>query len=237
MSESSVQFTNAGLAELISAKNKGFKAAITEIGAGDKSYKPSASQTALVNEKQREPIAEYEELSSTSLRMGTIFNGEDEYEVREIGFYLDSGTLLAVYSVPNTLLTYKSARSSWIQKFTLDISLLPTDSVTVVIGTENINLMMTEELAIMATTQIDNMTRHLGLKDVVTSLQNTIELQQVHIGTLEQAGQTLQRTQSAMIRQRQEQDGEIQTSLAKMATAQVSTMYRQVKHITSANNK
>ena len=91
------------------------------------------------------------------------------------------------------------------------------------------------QLAIVAnaTAQIDNMTRHLGLKEVVTSLQNTIELQQVHIGTLEQAGQTLQRTQSAMIKQRQEQDGEIQTSLAKMATAQVSTMYRQVKHITS----
>jgi len=81
-----------------------------------------------------------------------------------------------------------------------------------------------------ATAQIDNMTRHLGLKDVVTSLQNTIELQQVHIGTLEQVGQ---RTQSAMIRQRQEQGDEMQTSLAKMATAQISTMYRQAKHITS----
>ncbi|SGZ14903.1 phage tail-collar fiber domain-containing protein [Moritella viscosa] len=91
------------------------------------------------------------------------------------------------------------------------------------------------QLAIVAnaTAQIDNMTRHLGLKDVVTSLRNTIELQQVHIGTLEQAGQILQHTQSAMIKQRQEQDGEIQTSLAKMATAQVSTMYRQAKHITS----
>ena len=85
-----------------------------------------------------------------------------------------------------------------------------------------------------ATAQIDNMTRHLGLKDVVTSLQNTIEQQQVHIGTLEQEGQALQQTQSAMIKQRQEQDGEVKISLAKMATAQVSTMYRQVKHITSA---
>ena len=78
------------------------------------------------------------------------------------------------------------------------------------------------------------MTRHLGLKDVISSLRKTIEQQQVHIGTLEQEGQTLQHTQSTMIKQRQEQDGEIQNSLAKMATAQVSTMYRQVKHITSA---
>jgi len=95
------------------------------------------------------------------------------------------------------------------------------------------------QLAIVAnaTAQIDNMTRHLGLKDVVTSLQNTIELQQVHIGTLEQEGQTLQHTQSAMIKQRQQKDGEMQSSLTKMATAQVSNMHRHVKHITSINNE
>jgi len=163
MSEPRVQFTNAGLAELISAKNTGIKAAITHIAAGDKSYTPLATQTALVREKQRVAIVDYEELSPTQLRMGAKFTGSLEYEVREIGFYLESGTLLAVYSVPNTLLTYKSANSSWIQRFTLDISPLPTDSVTVVVGTENINLMMTEELATMATAQIDNMTRHVEL--------------------------------------------------------------------------
>jgi hypothetical protein len=163
MSEPRVQFTNAGLAELISTKNIGIKAAITHIAAGDKSYTPLVTQTALVNEKQRVAIVDYEEMSQTSLRMGAKFTGNLEYEVREIGFYLESGTLLAVYSVPNTLLTYKSASSSWIQKFTLDISPLPTDSITVVVGTENINLMMTEELAIMATAQMDNMTRHVEL--------------------------------------------------------------------------
>lgn len=150
MSEPRVQFTNAGLAELISAKNAGIKGAIKYIAAGDRSYTPQTGQTALQRERQRVEIVDYEEISLTQLRMGAKFTGPLEYEVREIGFYLESGTLLAVYSVPNTLLTYKSANSSWIQKFTLDISPLPTGSVTVVVGTENLNLMMTEEIAAAA---------------------------------------------------------------------------------------
>jgi len=144
-----VQYTDAGLAELVSAKNLGIHGAITHMAAGDKSYTPQASQETLVNEKQRVEIEDSEDLSSTQIRMGARFSGELEYEVREIGFFLESGTLLAIYSVPNKLLTYKSANSDWVQKFTLDISMLPTDSVTIQVGTENINLMLSEELASM----------------------------------------------------------------------------------------
>lgn len=175
MSEPRVQFTNIGLAELLSAKNTGIKAEITHIAAGDKSYKPEVSQVALRAERQRETIVDFEELSPTQLRMAAKFAGELEYEVREIGFYLATGTLLAVYSAPNTLLTYKSKNSSWIQKFTLDISPLPTDSVTVVVGTENLNLMLAEEMASMATAQIDNMTRHIGLLFRFNALEESLK--------------------------------------------------------------
>lgn len=141
-----VQYTNAGLAELISARNQGLKGAIKYIAAGDRSYTPAADQKALKNELQREEIQDWEELSLTQLRMGAVFKGNKEYEVREVGFFLESGTLLAVYSAPNTLLTYKSANASWLQKFTLDVSPLPSNSVTVVVGTENANLLMAEEM-------------------------------------------------------------------------------------------
>ena len=171
MSEPVVQYTNAGLAELISAKKSGIQGAITHIAAGDRSYTPSPNQTQLSNERQRVAIVDYEDVTATQIRMGSKFTGDLEYEVREIGFYLETGTLLAVYSVPNTLLTYKSASSSWIQKFTLDISPLPTGSVTVVVGTENINLMLAEELTIMATAQVGNMARHLDLLFRVSELE------------------------------------------------------------------
>ncbi|MEL6113767.1 phage tail protein [Photobacterium sp. SP02] len=158
-----VQYTNAGLAELISARNQGIKGAIKWIAAGDKSYQPSAEQTRLQNEKQRELISDWEELSQTQLRMAAVFKGNLEYEVREVGFFLESGTLLAVYSAPATLLTYKSANASWIQKFTLDISPLPTQSITVVVGTENINLMMVEELATSTAAFIQSQTTQIHI--------------------------------------------------------------------------
>lgn len=166
-----VQYTSAGLAELVNAKNQGLKGAIKWIAAGSRSYVPSAEQTALLREEQRELIADYEDLSQTQLRMGTVFKGELEYEVREVGFFLESGTLLAVYSQPNTLLAYKSASTSWVQKFTLDISPLPTDSVTIIAGADNINLLLAEELAGLAAATIANMNRHLALYDRVTALE------------------------------------------------------------------
>lgn len=171
MSNPIVQYTSAGLAELVSAKNHGLKGAIKWCAAGSNSYTPSASQTKLQNEKQREEIGDWEQLSPTQLRMGIAFKGDLEYEVREIGFFLESGTLLAVYSVPNTLLAYKSSHASWLQKFTLDISPLPSNSIVVDVGTENINLMMTDELATMAAAQIDNMARHLDLLFRVNALE------------------------------------------------------------------
>ncbi|AUI88162.1 phage tail protein [Vibrio azureus] len=141
-----VQYTDAGLAELISAQHQGLKAAIKTIAVGDRSYTPTTDQQALHNERQREVIVDWEELSPTQLRMSAVFKGNQEYEVREVGFFLASGTLLALYSAPNTLLTYKSANSSWLQKFTLDVSPLPSDSITVEVGTENLNLLMFEEV-------------------------------------------------------------------------------------------
>lgn len=149
-----VQYTDAGLAELISARNQGIKGVIKYIAVGDRSYTPTSNQRALKHELQRELISDWEELSPTQLRMGAVFKGDKEYEVREVGFFLESGTLLAVYSAPNTLLTYKSKNSSWLQKFTLDVSPLPSSSVTIEVGTENINLLMSEEVLTAAIASI-----------------------------------------------------------------------------------
>lgn len=164
-----VQFTDAGLAELVSAKNQGIQGRINKIAAGSRSYTPLPNQQALLQKEQEVEILDFEELSPTQLRMGTVFAGTKEYEVREIGFYLESGTLLAVYSIPNEMLTYKSANSSWVQKFTLDISPLPSGSVTVVVGTENINLMMTEELGKLALAQCNANFRYVKQRLMLAS--------------------------------------------------------------------
>jgi len=61
------------------------------------------------------------------------------------------------------LLTYKAAAARVLQKFTLDISPLPADSVTIVVGSENLNVLLAEEIAIMAAASVGNMSRHVDL--------------------------------------------------------------------------
>ncbi|MCE6979663.1 hypothetical protein EI534_20240 [Pseudomonas frederiksbergensis] len=166
-----VRFTSAGLDEVLQAKNQGLKGEITHIGAGTARYDPNGSQTALRDERQRVAIVDYNDLGSGQLRMAALFSGPDEYEIGEFGFYLASGTLLAVYSVAGKLLTYKAGAARVLQKFTLDISPLPTDSVTVVVGSENLNILLSEEIAALATADIDNMARHVQLMLRVMSLE------------------------------------------------------------------
>ena len=158
-----VRFTSKGLDEVLQAKNQGLKGEITHIGAGTARYNPDGSEVALSDERQRVAIVDYEDLGERQLRMAALFDGDGEYEIGEFGFYLASGTLLAVYSVAGKLLTYKAAAARVLQKFTLDVSPLPADSVTVVVGSENFNILIAEELASVATANIDNMARHLGV--------------------------------------------------------------------------
>jgi hypothetical protein len=106
---------------------------------------------------------DYEDLGQRQLRMAALFDGDGEYEIGEFGFYLASGTLLAVYSVAGQLLTYKAAAARVLQKFTLDISPLPADSVTVIVGSENLNILMVDELASLSAASIDNMARGVGV--------------------------------------------------------------------------
>ncbi|MDQ3596162.1 MAG: phage tail protein, partial [Pseudomonadota bacterium] len=101
-----VRFTSKGLDEVLQAKNQGLKGEITHIGAGTGRYNPDGTEVALRDERQRVAIVDYEDLGDRQLRMAALFDGEAEYEIGEFGFYLASGTLLAVYSVEGKLLTY-----------------------------------------------------------------------------------------------------------------------------------
>ncbi|MGK9415222.1 hypothetical protein ACSSUR_03550 [Pseudomonas cedrina] len=158
-----VRFTSKGLDEVLQAKNQGLKGEITHIGAGTGRYNPDGSEVALRDERQRVAIVDYEDLGERQLRMAALFDGDGEYEIGEFGFYLASGTLLAVYSVAGKLLTYKAAAARVLQRFTLDVSPLPADSVTIVVGSDSLNLLLVEVLAAIAAANVNNMSRHVGL--------------------------------------------------------------------------
>lgn len=166
-----IRFTSAGLAELVQAKNQGLKGEITHVAAGSARYDPTGAETALKAEKQRVAVSDYEDLGAGSLRIAGLFGGPLEYEVGEFGFFLSTGTLLGVYSQAGVLQTYKAATARILQRFTLNISALPTDSVTVVVGSENLNVLVAAELAELATASVDNMARNLGLLFRVLDLE------------------------------------------------------------------
>ncbi|MFM9785860.1 hypothetical protein, partial [Streptomyces scabiei] len=68
-----------------------------------------------------------------------------EYAIREIGVFLSTGTLLGVYSQSGKTIGYRTPSVKVMQWFTLNITALPSDSVTVVVGTENLNLILDAE--------------------------------------------------------------------------------------------
>ena len=174
MSYTPVTWTQAGLDAAINADGQNLKLEITHISAGSESYEPSVLQTALRDEKQRVPIADGDKLSRTQIQLAAIFDGDLQYEVNEIGFW-QNDLLVAVFSVPGERLNYKSATAQWVELFTLDISALPADTVTFVVGVSNINLFLTKELALISRALVGEMHRSTKLNEKVNQLEKLIK--------------------------------------------------------------
>lgn len=161
MDQLKLVITTKGLNECISAKSKGIKAELKWVSVGDKSYTPNKDQTTLQNELQRVEFGEYKDTGGSTLQAVAKFSGPKEYPIREIGFWLASGTLFGVISAPNTTLNYKPKDGHCIQPLTLDLTALPSNTVTVVVGTENLNILIDAEFTKMAIAQVDTMHRQI----------------------------------------------------------------------------
>lgn len=122
--------TTAGLAAVLSAGNDGFAAKITHIALGSHGRTPSKNERGLVSEKMRIPIADGQRVNDHQIHVTGLADGEKEFWVHEIGFILDSGAMLAVWSDTNPL-AYKSASVPLLLAFDLVLSALPAQSVTV----------------------------------------------------------------------------------------------------------
>ncbi|NRD72692.1 hypothetical protein HQQ94_05400 [Shewanella sp. VB17] len=168
--------TRQGLDECISAKSKGISLNLKWVSAGDTAYTPNPDQTRLKNEIQRVEFGEYKNMGRNQLQAVGKFSGPQEYPIRELGFWLDNGTLLGVISAPGTTLNYKPKDGHCIQPITLDLSTLPSDSVTVVVGTENLNILIDEEFTKMATAQVDMMHRQMLHDFRITDKANRAEV-------------------------------------------------------------
>ncbi|MCX7206497.1 MAG: phage tail protein [Proteobacteria bacterium] len=163
--------TEAGLAAIFNATQDGFQGKITHIALGDSGYSPAQTQTKLRTEKARHAISDGEKLGTNHLHLTAIADGKTEFWVREVGFYLDSGVLLAVWSDPKSPLAYKSAGVDLLLAYDLLLEALPANSVTVESSGAGLNLTLAGPLAALAAGQISEQLRGVERDDQLATQQ------------------------------------------------------------------
>lgn len=126
--------TTRGLAAVFNAQNTGLSAEITHIALGDHGRTPSKNEVGLVNERMRIAIADGVRIDDHQIHLTGIADGSSEFWVREIGFILADGNMLAVWSDIDPL-AYKSAEVPLLLAFDLVLAALPANSVNI-IGTD-----------------------------------------------------------------------------------------------------
>ncbi|WP_323614359.1 phage tail protein [Pseudomonas putida] len=162
--------TKKGLAAVWNATDTGLSAEITHIALGTSGYTPTNEQTSLRAQVAKYPIAGGERLSDSLIHLTAIADGPAAFWVREIGFLLADGTLLAVWSHATDALTYKPANTDLLLAYDLSLTALPADSVTIVSSPAGLNLSLAAPLAAMASSLISEQLRGLEQQDQIVDL-------------------------------------------------------------------
>jgi hypothetical protein len=162
--------TKAGLGAVWNETNTGLSAQITHVVLGTAGYTPNNEQKSLRAQVAKYPIAGGERLSGTLIHLTALADGNAEFWVREIGFVLADGTLLAVWSHPTEILTYKAAGTDLLLAYDLSLSALPADSVTIVSSAAGLNLTLAAPLAAMASALLGEQLRGLLQRDDLEAL-------------------------------------------------------------------
>lgn len=122
--------TDKGLAAVFNNQSDGLEAKITHIAMGDNGRKPSKNETRLVSERMRIPVAEGSRIDPHQIHLAALADGDSKFWVKEIGFMLEDGTMLAVWSDTDPL-AYKSDAVPLLLAFDLKLAALPANSVTI----------------------------------------------------------------------------------------------------------
>ena len=125
--------TQAGITALVDAKNRGMLARITYVAVGDGvagdgsgPYTATDDMTALRHEVQRAIVSGGEHIGSLQNQLHLTATLQDEgtdvpdvYPIYEIGFFLETGELFAIYASPDEKLAEKVAGTDFLLAFDL----------------------------------------------------------------------------------------------------------------------
>lgn len=150
------RLTNAGLSALFDAGKGGLEGYISHVafgdGAGDH-YTPSGNETQLRRERARAPIGGGERDGPRQIVLQGLLDSGPSFWVREVGFFLSDGTLLAVWSEPGKLLLYKTENVPFIFAYGLALDGVPSNSVNVAISGPTVNVIFDREFALIIANQ------------------------------------------------------------------------------------
>jgi hypothetical protein len=126
--------TDIGKQKAFQADLQGLKINITHIAIGSGRYEPTKERTTLEEEKLRVEIMSSEmDRENYQITLNSIFKDEEkEFWITEVGFFLDDGTLFAVWSDEERALSYKSIFSKPIFAFTLKLVDVNIDSINII---------------------------------------------------------------------------------------------------------
>ncbi|HWD30939.1 MAG TPA: phage tail protein [Pseudomonas sp.] len=185
--------TKAGLAAIWRADKTGLAAEITHIVLGTSGYTPNAEQKSLIAQTAKYPVSGGERLGNTQIHLTAVADGDRAFWVREIGFLLSDGTLLAVWSHSTEALAYKPAGTDLLLAYDLSLAALPANSVTIVSGAAGLNLTLAAPLAAQASALIAEQLRSMQQQDRLDDHEKRLRIDgeqianlQVHMKAVEQ---------------------------------------------------
>ena len=149
--------TRKGMRAVFNAEKDGLQATISHIAYGDGAYTPAGTEDALQNEIVRIPIAGGEWVDDYMIHITALLDTGPDFWVREAGIMLDDGTLLAVWSDPDTPMLYRTAGADFITAFDLALEVLPKEAITFQAGDVDLSLFLAPEFATLATAIITSM--------------------------------------------------------------------------------
>lgn len=169
--------TEAGFTAALAAEQGGFRINITHIAVGDAGYDVPlqatgrTALTALTNERRRVEIQDAREVGDGQTDLSFIVDGAEDYAVREIGVFLDDGTLFAIASDPVQALLYKTSLSVAAVAVELVLSTVPIEAINIVSAGPSLNLLMTREIATISAFQMRLQLEQLRQRDAISNLQ------------------------------------------------------------------
>ena len=172
--------TEAGLQAVFNASDTGLEVTISEIALGDEGYVVEvnsdgrAIQDALVNEQERVNVAGGKRVDPYQINVSFVADSAMQYWVRELGFYLDDGTLFAIWSDAETPLAWKGAGSELLAGLEIVLTTLPADVVNVQSSDVSLELTLSTEMTQIGSAILDLQRMQTDLVDRVIALEERV---------------------------------------------------------------